>query len=155
MNTIQEKVSAYENTMKSMNIWEYNIESYTNNILTISGAMDFAYYHEVELYFKGVAYISAPTIILNTEFRLGTEEEKKEILKDRSFPTKDYQNVFAFCNDADDPDDIIGARNNKFYIIASDFDYKIGNVYYYKREDLKEGERIADWVFKADDKSEK
>lgn len=49
----------------------------------------------------------------------------------------------VFCIELDKE---CSTKPEKHFIVGEDISFKFGLVYYYKRQELKEGERIAEWV---------
>lgn len=106
------------------------------NILTLYGSFDFSYYHNLEIIFSEPSYISVP-IVLHTEdlkVRMGNEDEQN-IIKNQCDTIDNDDKLFVFENNV-----------NKYYLFAKDIKINKGLVYYYKRNELKPGERIADWL---------
>ena len=106
--------------------------------LIIAGSQDFCYYHNIEIHFIEPSYIEIPPFISDVDnivIRIASEEEKKIIFK-KTDMIKSNDEIFCF----DDK------NKYKYFIAAISIDLKTNNVYYYKREKLKPGERIASWV---------
>ncbi|SDE94442.1 hypothetical protein [Chitinophaga filiformis] len=120
-------------------LWfDFHVLSYDGRKLVIAGSEDLDYYHTLEVIFENVFFFkgyfdgwmsdtSAPVFILEV---LDTElNGKYEITQGNRvfiFRTEDYRN------------DVI--------IAAGSVSYNTDTVFYYQREDLKENERIADFV---------
>jgi hypothetical protein len=114
----------------------YLVQSNMNTI-TFAGSFDLCYYHNVEVTFHGVTYMQchldygAPIII-----RYPSKQEivqlgyQPEILSD--------EGLSIFC--------IFDEDNYLSFIIAENISFDYSTVFYYLRENLQDGERIADWV---------
>jgi hypothetical protein len=125
----------------STNTVDFRIHSYDSDNLTIIGSFDFSYYHEVEIVFSEVEYISLPADFNEPLFRLGDENEVEAIAKLVALEEDDT----VFCIEAETTCSI---EKLSFYIVSRGISLREGMVYYYDRENLKEGERIATWVKK-------
>ncbi|QSX07411.1 hypothetical protein JYG23_08920 [Sedimentibacter sp. zth1] len=122
------------------NIFDFRVSSVDEGgVLTIIGDFDLSYHHSVEIIFKETEYISCPLSISDVSFRFATESEKEEL---RAKCDYDRSNL-VICVIED-----IHLRNvtKKHFIVAEEIEYRFGTVFHYKRENLKEGERIAEWV---------
>lgn len=120
------------------NVYDFEILNFSKDgTLTIVGSFDFAYYHLVEIYFKEVTYISCPTSFNFATFRLATEDERSYVKKTVGMEG----NIICIVLHEDIPKWCV-----KHFVIAKEIQYKFGPVFYYKRENLQEGERIADWI---------
>lgn len=100
--------------------------------------MDLGYYHSVEIIFYEVSYIDCPTSFDLHIFREATEEEKNELRKNKLF----------YCDEGIISCIEIGYGNftEKHFIVAQSINYNFDTVFHYKRENLKAGERLADWL---------
>ncbi|KAA0541674.1 hypothetical protein FZW96_21600 [Bacillus sp. BGMRC 2118] len=131
------KINEIQNLINSMNINDFYIYNYEfNGDLTIAGSFDFSYYHDLEIHLNEVSFITCPGSIFNMDtIRLATEDESKRIFE----ISHGYNEGFNICLEDSD-------FNIRFYISAMSFDYSIQKVYYYKRDNLKANEKVADWV---------
>ena len=127
--------------VETTNTVDYRIQSYDSVNLMITGSFDFCYYHEVELTFHEVSYISLPADFGNPTFRLATEKECADINKIIAVDEEEK----VFCIEADTTRTI---EKLLFFVVAEKVTLNEGTVFYYEREDLKPGERIAPWVNK-------
>ena len=120
-------------------LWfDFHVLSYDGRKLIIAGSEDLCYYHKLEVIFENVFFFkgyfdgwmsdtSAPVFIL--EERATELNGKYEITQGNRvfiFRTEDYRN------------DVI--------IAAKSISFNTDTVFYYLRDDLKENERIADFV---------
>jgi hypothetical protein len=129
-----------QKSLEEKNILDFRFLKLTeDSTLSIIGSFDFGYYHDVENIFYGVTYISCPTYFIDAIFRLATEAERYSI-KEKLF---DGWDDFIICIAIDEN---LPGSNLKHYIVAKEVRYIFEKVYYYKRGNLKEGERIAEWV---------
>lgn len=126
-----------QNKLKGTNITEFKIISKTEYDLILAGSFDFAYYHDVEIIFSDVEFIFCPGYSFNIDkFRLATQKEILEISK--------FMNGYADAGIVICLEDTY--HNEKYFIVTQQVNYKFGLVFYYNRENLQPGERIADWV---------
>ncbi len=143
ISSLQSELDA--NNISEFRIFEYNVQEYTFGqfdvkaphrfYLKIVGSFDFGYYHEVEITFFDVRYISCPTFFRGGRFRFATADEVHLI-------DENSNNSFFF-----DPEDkvicitidesLYGNNAAKYFIIAENFDYVFEDVLYYPREEEK------------------
>ncbi|MGD1838594.1 MAG: hypothetical protein ACPKPY_11130 [Nitrososphaeraceae archaeon] len=128
--------------LERTNITEFEILNLSiNGVLTIIGSFDSSYNHDIEIYIKNPSYISLPKYFEYPTFRRATEQEKQDLERERLFSNGIDGTVICV-----ELDKALDEAFEKHYIIAEDFSYKFGVVYHYKRDNLKEGERIAEWI---------
>jgi len=125
--------------VKTTNTVDFRIQSYDAVNLILTGSFDFCYYHEVEVTFHEVSYISLPADFSYPTLRKAAHEEIVRIAK---FITVNSEET-VFCIEAETSSSL---EKLPFYVVAEGISLKEGIVFYYEREDLKEGERIAPWV---------
>jgi hypothetical protein len=121
------------------NTTDYCIHSYENDDLLILGSFDFSYYHQVEVLFENVKYFDIATWFSYPYFRQATSKEMKNIRSQNLIEAEDK----VFCIEAETENSM---DRTAFFIVAEKMTVRPGMVYYYERKNLKEGERIADWV---------
>lgn len=121
---------------------DFRMESFDGATLVITGSFDFVYYHEVEVIFSEVSYISLPTDFHYPLFRLATEEERARVRTATALEPEDI----VYCIEAETTSSI---ERLPFFIVAQKMEVSEGTVYHYQRDDLKPGERIAPWVPKG------
>jgi hypothetical protein len=100
--------------INSLHLWDFEVAQNDDGALLLLGSNDFVYSHYLEAEFHGVVFTDVPERFSHAEFRLG---------KDGTV--------------------WIRAEGNEYEIQATSLEVRIGRVYYYEREDLKPGERIA------------
>lgn len=103
------------------------------------GSFDFCHYHEVEFSFHEVSYISLPAQFSYPKFRKATFAEMIEIEKLIAVDAEET----VFCIEAETS---CSLGKLPFFVVAESIFMNEGLVFYYERENLKEGERIAPWV---------
>lgn len=137
MDNLSETLITLNEELARTNIQHYYIYNYTSRpSLVLAGSFNFSYYHNIEITFNEVSFVTCPGGIFTVElFRLATEDELKRL------------NVFSYGYN-DTPTICLEDQTFKtaFFISAAEVNYTLQNVYYYKREPLAENERIADWV---------
>ena len=132
-NKLNEELSA-------KNIDSFRIIGFSgNDTLIIAGSLDFGYYHDIEIYFHETTYISCPTSFNYAKFRFATSEERKELLPKLFDGFEDLVICIVL-------DEECGKNPVNHFIVAKNVEYRAGTVFYYKRDGLKEGEGIAEWV---------
>jgi hypothetical protein len=107
--------------------------------LIIAGSNDFTYYHSLEIVFKDVFHI-----FVNAKWEVETKLPflglmNKEDAFDYNGKFKIEQGHSIFTLAAEDFD-------QPFCVVAKDIQFNEDTVFYYKRENLKKGERLADWI---------
>ncbi len=125
--------------VETTNTVDFRIQSYDSVNLMLTGSFDFCYYHEVELIFHEVSYISLPTDFSYPKFRKATSAEVSEIGKLIAVDTEET----VFCIEAETS---YSLDKLPFFVVAEKVTLNEGLVFYYERENLKEGERIAPWI---------
>jgi hypothetical protein len=108
---------------------DFHIRSFDGHRLVVVGSFDLCYYHYIEVHFVGVDRINCPVWFNSPEF---TDERPVTspgagVAKPRRFA--------------------IRAGDGRHEVIAEGVEVVFGMVYYYDRgEQLRPGERIAEWV---------
>jgi hypothetical protein len=125
--------------VETTNTTDFRIQSYDSANLLVTGSFDFCYYHEVEVEFRAVSYISLPSDFNSPNFRRVSTHEIESIRKLIALEPEDI----VYCIEAGTSCSIVKLP---FYIVAESVTVREGLVFYYERENLKEGERIAAWV---------
>ncbi|MGH1337906.1 MAG: hypothetical protein ACRBFS_17425 [Aureispira sp.] len=103
---------------------DFEFRKYKNDIVLI-GSKDFTYYHEIEIIFKNVKKYSL--------------EENWSVDTSKDFIIK--TNEAYFINNED-------ISFEKHFLQAQEVIFNTDTVFYYKRDNLKEGERLADFIIK-------
>jgi hypothetical protein len=122
--------------------WDYRLLSFDGSRLIIVGSTDLSYYHLVEAEFAEVSFLSCPTEFSHGRFRLATEAEHTLVNRLVAIDGEDI----LFAIDAESSGSM---ETQVFFILAQTLNVIEGTVYYYERENLKPGERIAPWVSKG------
>jgi len=141
MDNLKEIVNQIDAVIRRKRLWfDFHVYSYDGRKLIIAGSEDLTYYHQLEVIFEGISFFSGyfdewhsdtskPVFILSsldTESKLNLEYE---ILAG--------SHSFMFKTEDQITDVVITARKVSF---------NTDTVLYYFREDLKENERLADFV---------
>ena len=124
---------------ETTNTTDFRIQSFDSVNLLLTGSFDFSYYHEVEVKFQEVSYISLPADFSHPHFRRADEAEIASIRKIVALESEDI----VFCIEAETSGSL---DRLPFYVVAEKMTVTEGTVYYYEPETLKAGERIASWV---------
>ncbi|MFD1885532.1 hypothetical protein [Paenibacillus wenxiniae] len=105
--------------------------------LVIAGSRDYSYYHNVELIFHEVQFMMLPAQIFTAErLRLATTEEVAD-LNEMMYGHQQMGRVFCLES---------LFEGTRYYVVARQLEYNTDTVYYYKREPLGPGERIAEYL---------
>lgn len=136
--TIINIVKEIDNEIRKNKWFDFHFLKYDGITLTIAGSDDLTYYHTLEInfaniffvsgYFEGLHSDTTKTVFQQPE-NVKESNEKYEIEVGYQlfiFKTSDYKN------------DIV--------IAAKEIKYNTDTVFYYDRPDLKDNERIADFV---------
>lgn len=126
--------------LNALGLWDFRIESYKDGVLTILGSTDFAYYHKAEIRFHSVCFLECATAFSHAYFDVASKEDANSVLA-KSEDHEPGNTVFCILADHDQ-----GNYSAKYFIVAERAECTIGTVYYYTRENLGPGERIASWV---------
>ena len=116
-----------------------DFSDWKNNQLIIVGSDDFCYYHQVEIIFKNVKYFSGVFEWRTTPNKYGimelmNEKSRQSLVEKNRIP--DLANGVMFIND----------DKVEIMVIAEEILISFGTVFYYFRENMKAGERMAEWV---------
>jgi hypothetical protein len=134
-------IETLQNELCKTNIDRFAIINSNRDSLTLAGSFDFCYYHEIEIEFLDVEFIFCPGGIFSVNcIRVASETEINELSKSLNGYSK---RGFVVC--------LENRFKEKFYIISQQVNYRWGMVYYYLRENLQDGERIAEWALKEKD----
>lgn len=130
----------FQEDLEKTNIDDFYFIDHDGIDIILAGSFDFCYYHDVEVKFLQVEFICCPNQIIADKFRIATKEEVLEL---HQYMRGYENNGLVFCMEDT-------FTKDKYYIVAHGIEVKWGTVYYYKRDNLQPGERIADWVLKND-----
>ena len=117
------KIDEINEFVRSKSWMDFEYRKTPDGVLII-GSKDFTYYHEIEITFKNVS-----TYLLeeywNVDMRknfITLQKEGKYLINNEDIPIEDH------------------------FVIASEVSYNTDMVYYYKKENLKKGERLVDFL---------
>lgn len=142
---MHQKIQTLQEELAANNISTFRWLSYENYTLKIAGSDDFAYYHEVEITFHALDFVSCATYFSGATLRLATEQDRKELLllRTRKFgctPTytgpenyigEKIENIII-CILIDE--DLHPEDCKKYFIVARDFEYNFETVLYYDKK---------------------
>jgi hypothetical protein len=138
---LDEKIKAINSFLRKEMWFDFEILEYKENCLTIIGSTDFSYFHNIEIYFKDVFLIHC-----SAEWKSDTKSDVIEIITGNEAREINLKNnveqgytLFKFISEDIDEDRF-------FYVAARDLEYSTDCVLYYRKEQLKDNERIAEWV---------
>ncbi len=136
---MQEIIQKINDVIGHQEWFDFSLKYYSASKLIIVGGTSLEYYHEIEIIFSDLFFISC-----GTEWKTETSEEVLYILEGQEAYDFNVKNniqqgytIFEFQTDDFDAN---------FQVAAKSIEYKLGKVYYYKKEDLEDGERLADWI---------
>lgn len=137
MTDISETLKKLNHELSKTYIADYYIYDYSSRpSLVLAGSFDFSYYHNIEITFNEVSFVTCPGGIFTVDhFRLATSDEVKRL---NEF-TYGYNDTPTICLEDT-------TFKTTFFISAAEVNYNFQNVYYYKKAPLAKNERIADWV---------
>jgi len=119
--------------VNELQLWDFEASPLTDGRVTVLGSNDFDYYHHVEMEFSGVTSCDLPAMFSHAEFLLSPSIDPDE---------PGPKTVYVFGQSKVD-------LRTEFTLRAESVVVTIGTVYYYQRENLKPGERIAPWARKT------
>lgn len=119
--------------VNELQLWDFEASDVENGRLTVLGSNDFDYYHVLEMEFSGVTSCNLPKTFSHAEFLLSPSIDPNE---------PGPKTVYVFGTSMID-------MRTEFTLRAESVKVTMGTVYYYQRENLKPGERIAPWARKG------
>ncbi len=123
--------------VQTTNATDLVVYSYARDTLLLTGSFDHCYYHEFEVHFRGVVYIELPTCGLDSPvFSIAGDPIRQSY---SHIELDADETLFEIHHDP-------ALHGHRYYVAAREIALAEGMVYYYAREELKPGERIADWV---------
>ncbi|WP_257188011.1 hypothetical protein [Escherichia coli] len=112
------------------NCWiDFEIYLYSNGRLIIVGSSDLSYYHNFEIIINALSYMSGDTYWTCDPL---DDFMKLKIINDNN----DVNIILEFYSES-----IL-----QFKVIAETISLNFDTVFYYKRENLSSGERLAYWI---------
>ena len=122
--------------------FDFHVTSYDGRFLEVVGSIDLSYYHQLEIIFEEVFFAS----IFFEEWHSDT---KKPVIE---LPDSDFNKELNERLEIEQGYQIFIIRTedykNDIYIAAKKISYNTDTVYYYDKPDLKENERLAEFVKK-------
>jgi len=134
-----DRLTKINSVIRNKSIPDFQIYSYNPNNILLVGSHDLCYYHELEIEFKEVWYLSLPTEFCYPTFRFVTLEESNSIKRFVDIEAE----AIIYGVEAETSSSI---EPLTFYIVAETISVRERKVYYYQRENLQANEKIADWV---------
>ncbi len=138
--TIKQLVNEIDQIIRKNQWFDFHVIKYDGYRLIIGGSIDLTYYHKLEIIFEDVFFAST----FFNEWHTDTNKPVLEIPNDKlnkelnlRFEIEQGYQVFIIHTED---------YKNNIYIAAKTLIYNTDTVYYYKRNELKENERIADFV---------
>ena len=125
------------------NAWfDFDVANYDSRNLVVRGSTDFCYYHELEIHFHGVFFVSAyfrgwKSDTTKPVFIIPEQQEDYQL----NYQLEIEQGYDLFIFNIEDSE-------NKIIIAAESISYNMDTVLYYYRKDLGPGMRLADSVTK-------
>jgi len=108
---------------------DFHIQSFDGHRLILVGSFDLCYYHAIELHFVEVGRIDCPVWFHSPQF------VDERLIQDPGSSISEPRRYVIQCDEG------------QYVVIARTLEIVLGTVFYYDRGDqLKPGERIAQWV---------
>jgi hypothetical protein len=123
------------------NKWfDFHVLQYDSRKMIVAGGADLTYYHNLELIFEDIFFVSAYFNGWHTDTdKAVIEIPDVKLNKDLNIKFDIEQGYQLFIIHTED-------YNNDIYIAAKRLTFNTDTVYYYEREGLKENERLADFI---------
>jgi hypothetical protein len=136
-------VTQIDNYIRQNNWFDFHVISYDGYNLTIAGGIDLTYYHSLEIIFEDVFFFSGFFQGWHSNTQTSVFLIPDNIIElNQKYEIEQGFNLFKFVTEDYKENVIIAAKKISF---------KMDTVYYYERNELKENERIADFVKKKND----
>lgn len=137
IKTIRDRVLEIDKEIRRHEWFDFYVIGFDGIRLTIAGGTDLTYYHNLEIIFENVFFVSC----YFQEWHSNTSQQIFMLNNDKKWYEKlglEHEcQVFVFKTEDDLSDMIIAAKNVTF---------NTDTVYYYDRAGLKKNERIAGFV---------
>lgn len=137
--TIKEKIAKINAYIRQNEWFDFSLQYLSSSEAIILGGKDLQYYHELEVIFSDVFYVS-----LCMDWKSAPSRDVLHLVEGQDayefnvrFNVLEGNSVFEF---------VIEDNEEDYYVVAKGLDYSFDTVYHYKRANLKEGERLADWI---------
>ncbi|MEV6492332.1 hypothetical protein AB0M20_27470 [Actinoplanes sp. NPDC051633] len=116
--------------------WEWEILSLNRGRLILAGSFDLSYYHQIEIAFTDVAYLSCAAAFCDPAFREPTEAELHHATHQNGMDVPPV--VVAFDHDFGRPVSCV--------IAAGSVEITTGMVHRVPPQRLEPGDRLAPWL---------
>ena len=135
---MQTVINRINELVQNTNATDFNVHAFDRDNLLLTASFDHCYYHEFEVHFYGVSYIELPVYCIRTpRFSIANDSIRRLY----SYLDLDIDELLFEVHQ-----DFKFGDGHRFHVAARQIELIEGMVYYYQRENLKPGERIADWV---------
>lgn len=122
--------------------FDFHVTSYNGRVLEIVGSMDLSYYHQLEIIFEDVFFASIFFERWHSDTKKPVIElQDSDLNKELNMRFEIEQGYQLFVIRTED-------YENDIYIAAKKISFNSDTVYYYDKADLKENERLAEFVKK-------
>ena len=143
-NEIKNKVLEIDTKIRQHKWFDFQVINYDGFKLTVAGSVDLTNYHSLEIIFEDIFFVSGffrgwHSNTKQITFLLPDDEKK---MNEKYEIEQGYQ-LFIFKTEDYSNDVLIAAKHITF---------NTETVFYYDRSDLKENERVADFVKKKKNK---
>ena len=135
---MQSVIDRINNLVQITNATDFNIRAFDGDNLLLTASFDHCYYHQFEVHFHDVSYIELPVYCIRTPWFSIANDSVRRLYSHLDLDIDEL--LFEVHQDFDFND------GHRFYVAARQIKLIESMVYYYRRENLKPGERIADWV---------
>jgi hypothetical protein len=139
-NETKKIVSEIDKEIRQHDWFDFHILKYDGYKLIVAGSIDLIYYHKLEIIFEDILFVSG----FFQEWHTDTSTTAFQVLNNQKEMNEKYEiqqgyQLFVFKTEN---------YNNDVIIVAKNISFNTDTVYYYDKADLKDNERIADFVKK-------
>lgn len=136
--TIINIVKEIDNEIRKNKWFDFHILKYDGLTLTVAGSDDLTYYHTLEINFENIFFVSGFFEGWHSDTTKTVFQQPENVKKsNQKYEIEEGYQLFIFKT-SDYKNDIV--------IAAKEIRYNTDTVFYYDRPDLKDNERIADFV---------
>lgn len=137
---VKDKVSKINSFIAKERWFDWEARMMNGPDLIITGSTDFTYYHLIEIRFVDTIYMN-----MQLEWHIDTATPFLQLTQDIGIQGQNGKNIYfidPYIHFKISPSDF----PIPFYIVAKDVEFNTDKVLYYKKKNIEEGERLADWL---------
>ncbi|WP_252236232.1 hypothetical protein [Clostridium sp. CH2] len=121
---MNEKMTELQRIIELKKITNFKFSYYKDFILKVVGSLDSDYYHNIDITFYGVSFLSCPTQMIDVKIRLGTNKEYEWLLQNHKISYLEDEDILFCFTTKDDSD--------KYFIFGENFNFIVQDVEYEK-----------------------